>query len=291
MAKYQYNPDAEKWPFLARSLLTDSEKIFHATLKDALPEYVIYVQVPLSQMLRVERGHDEHAWNNRINRMSVDFVVSDEFTRIIAAIELDDPSHDNPKRQADDAKKDKALQSAGIRVLRWRVECMPDRELVRATVLDGPSQEIEKSDTTAILKPLELLLMRGKPPSFLEKYGRWVAVLTFVAFIGVLTLLPKGESEQPQIDLTSKVAPAFEGVSLPMDRTSRAVLPATSQTIPPPLTVQASTGGDDVSLRSVERMDSESLAEQECQSWKNSNILEPTAEKRRKIAELCVQVE
>ncbi len=102
---YSYDPNQEVWPFEKRSLLTETEQRFYKILKEAIPEYPIYIQVPLSQMMRVKNGYDRHNWNNRVNRMSVDFVVCDHQTHIIAAIELDDPSHDNEKRQADDAKK------------------------------------------------------------------------------------------------------------------------------------------------------------------------------------------
>lgn len=91
-------------------------------------------------MMRVKNGYDRYNWNNRVNRMSVDFVVCDHGTHIIAAIELDDPSHDNEKRQADDAKKDKALGSANIKVIRYRVENMPNHSKIRLDVI-GEQQE------------------------------------------------------------------------------------------------------------------------------------------------------
>jgi|GEM_PF-3149896 len=137
---YSYDPNQEVWPFEKRSLLTETEQRFYKILKEAIPNHPIYIQVPLSQMMRVKNGYDRHNWNNRVNRMSVDFVVCDHQTHIIAAIELDDPSHDNEKRQADDAKKDKALSSAGIKVIRYRVENMPNPSKIRLDVM-GEQQE------------------------------------------------------------------------------------------------------------------------------------------------------
>ena len=138
--RYSYDPNQEVWPFEKRSLLTETEKRFYKILKEAIPNYPIYIQVPLSQMMRVKNGYDRHNWNNRVNRMSVDFVVCDHQTHIIAAIELDDPSHDNEKRQADDAKKDKALSSAGIKIIRYRVENMPNHSKISLDVM-GKQQE------------------------------------------------------------------------------------------------------------------------------------------------------
>lgn len=138
---YSYDPNQEVWPFEKRSLLTETEQRFYKILKEAIPEYPIYIQVPLSQMMRVKYGYDRHNWNNRVNRMSVDFVVCDHHTHIIAAIELDDPSHDNEKRQADDAKKDKALGSANIKVIRYRVENMPNLSKIRLDVMNEQKAE------------------------------------------------------------------------------------------------------------------------------------------------------
>jgi hypothetical protein len=51
---------------------------------------------------------------NRINRMSYDFVICDKASTVIAAIELDDKSHESEHRIASDAKKSKATMDAGL---------------------------------------------------------------------------------------------------------------------------------------------------------------------------------
>lgn len=61
----------------------------------------------------------------------------------VAAIELDDPSHENTDARLRDAKKDKSLKDANVQLIRWRVEAMPDvteirREFLRrGLVVDG----------------------------------------------------------------------------------------------------------------------------------------------------------
>lgn len=114
------------WPYNRKSLLTFTEQRFFALLHEALPEHQIFVQVALNQMIKVDNSYNWAKWYNRIAQMSVDFVISNNKGYVIAAIELDDKSHDNPKRQAQDAKKDKALTSAGIYMLRYRCESMPN---------------------------------------------------------------------------------------------------------------------------------------------------------------------
>lgn len=127
------------WPYVARVLMTDTECVLFARLQQALPEYLIFTQVQLSRIIEVKIApgeRDEHGWLNRINRMSVDFVIcAADGQTILAAIELDDASHERKDRQVADAKKDRALVTAGIRVIRWPVRGMPDARQIRSTFL------------------------------------------------------------------------------------------------------------------------------------------------------------
>ncbi|MDD4929829.1 MAG: DUF2726 domain-containing protein [Gallionella sp.] len=60
------------------------------------------------------------------NEGILDFVVCNKDFSIVAVIELDDATHQRQDRQAADAKKDKALASAGVRIIRWQVMSIPD---------------------------------------------------------------------------------------------------------------------------------------------------------------------
>ncbi|GAA6132796.1 DUF2726 domain-containing protein [Halopseudomonas sabulinigri] len=127
---FKYAPD-EAWPFAKRRLITDTEMVLFERLKEALPEHYIFTQVQLSQMVSIKKGHSFQRWFARISRMSVDFVVTDKNLNTIAAIELDDKTHYlDEQRQAADAKKDKVLTAAGIRVIRWRCEVMPSKDQI-----------------------------------------------------------------------------------------------------------------------------------------------------------------
>ena len=115
-------------------MLTHTEQRFFALLHEALPEHQIFVQVALNQMIKVDGRNNWASWYYRIAQMSVDFVISDNKGYIIAAIELDDKTHDNDKGRAKDAKKNKALNSAGIEVLRYRCEAMPTINTVQKDI-------------------------------------------------------------------------------------------------------------------------------------------------------------
>jgi len=127
----------EAWPFYAKKPLSQPEQILYFRLTKALPEYIVLAQVQLSRLLGVKKGNNFHAWNNRINRMSADFVVCNKDSSVIAVIELDDASHARENRQSADTKKDKALSSADIRVVRWQVKAIPDEATIKAAFLSN----------------------------------------------------------------------------------------------------------------------------------------------------------
>lgn len=125
------------FPFSPMPVMTRSEVVFFKKLQQALPEYLIFGQVQLSRLITPNEDEaDKSFWLNRINRMSVDYVViAPDCRTTLVAIELDDWSHDSRRRQQADAKKDKALSSAGIAIMRFHGEQMPSVEELRHEIL------------------------------------------------------------------------------------------------------------------------------------------------------------
>ena len=134
-AKRQSGKSDALWPFYAKKPLTQPEQILYFRLRNALPDHIILAQVQLSRFLGVKKGNNFHAWNNRINRMSADFVVCNKDSSIVAVIELDDESHEREDRKTADSKKNKALSSAGIPIVRWQVKMLPDEPKIKASIL------------------------------------------------------------------------------------------------------------------------------------------------------------
>lgn len=125
------------WPFYAKKLLSSPEQVLYFRLCKALPERIVLAQVGLSRILGVKKGNNFGEWFNRINRMSADFVLCSKDSTIVAVIELDDASHEKTDRKAADAKKDKALSSAGISVVRWQAKSIPDEAAIKAAFAYG----------------------------------------------------------------------------------------------------------------------------------------------------------
>ena len=75
-----------EWPFYARKLMSAPEQVLYFKLCRALPECIVLSQVGLSRILGVKKGNKFHEWNNRINRMSADFVIGAKDASVLAVM-------------------------------------------------------------------------------------------------------------------------------------------------------------------------------------------------------------
>ncbi len=121
---------AGPWPFYVKKPLSQPEQVLYHRLVRALPDHIVLAQVQVSRVLGVKKGSNFIEWNNRINRMSYDFVVCAKDSTVVAAIELDDKSHDSNRRAETDEKKNKATADAGLRLIRWNVKALPDESTI-----------------------------------------------------------------------------------------------------------------------------------------------------------------
>lgn len=108
--------------YLKDSLFSAAERSFLGVVERNLPVGVrIFGKVRLEDFLGVVRGleaGERQAARNRINRKHVDFLlVRATDLKPLAAIELDDRSHDEADRQQRDSFVDSAFASAGLPIL------------------------------------------------------------------------------------------------------------------------------------------------------------------------------
>ena len=123
--------------YRAKPLLTENEKKWYKAIKEAAPNAHVFAQVALNQLVRAEGSSS--AWysaHNKINARSLDFVVLNNDMNAILAIEIDDRSHLKAKRQADDEKKNNALQQAGIPLLRIPATPVLTGDQVKLKIVD-----------------------------------------------------------------------------------------------------------------------------------------------------------
>jgi very-short-patch-repair endonuclease len=130
---------AKPWPLEAkRQLLSERERALYQRLVQSLPHHIVLAQVQLLQVLNFKRGTRTQAIANRFNQLSLDFLILNPDTSIVAAVELDDATHTRESARQADARKDHALKSAGVPLIRWNAKNLPDRvAILAATVATG----------------------------------------------------------------------------------------------------------------------------------------------------------
>jgi Protein of unknown function (DUF2726) len=138
----------EPWPVSARDLLSRREKKLYQTLVALYPDDRLLVQVALSQLISVDRNHPQsESIRARYKQLVADFVLCRSDLSVVAVIELDDRTHAWPKRKAADARKNKALADARIRLVRIPAGRLPSPDTLRALVDAGAVEKGAREET------------------------------------------------------------------------------------------------------------------------------------------------
>ena len=113
--------------YYCRRPLTENEQVMYWRLVRALPDHIVLAQVAMSRCIATKTK----AAFGTISQKSLDFVICDKSSAIIAAIEIDDETHRAKSRAKADATKDAALKAAGIRCIRWPAKNLPNEKEIR----------------------------------------------------------------------------------------------------------------------------------------------------------------
>ena len=137
-----------------------AELSFYHVLKVAVSEeYDIFAKVRLADLISVNKGMDRAEWGkafNKIKAKHIDFILCHKNTsEIICAIELDDQSHSQTKRQQRDEFVTKALEVTKIPFVRFDVirtyQSEVVKNLIRSTVTPNVLEEAMTSTFDNIL--------------------------------------------------------------------------------------------------------------------------------------------
>ncbi len=107
------------------TLLTKAETRFYFALQNCVGnEWAIFAMVRIADVLSVDNAQSPgRGWFNRISNKHVDFVLCDPDTlAVVAAIELDDASHERQDRIERDEFVNAAFRSAGLPLIRVPVQ-------------------------------------------------------------------------------------------------------------------------------------------------------------------------
>ena len=133
---------AGEWPLVGRPILTKCEREWHQAMLRACPGHHVFAQVSLSQLIALEPDVAKPtALRNHFQQLVADFVICRADYDVLAVIEVDDASHERPSRRDSDARKQKAVESAGFRFVRIPSRSRPSESLVRQLL--GIEQEAE----------------------------------------------------------------------------------------------------------------------------------------------------
>lgn len=156
------------WPPQAVRIMTAPERKAYEILRRALPQHMVLAQVPLSRFVSVPVRHSYAEWLDRVGRLSVDLLVCDFSSRIIAAIEIRG-AEETPRAQLRHERMSQVLRAAGLKVHVWPVHDLPSlgevREMFGVTSEGTASQPmplVDRAGRTAIPVPeMQELLSAG----------------------------------------------------------------------------------------------------------------------------------
>ena len=119
-------------------VLTQHERQAWRTLVQAFPDHVILAQVPLQRFLKVPKRHSYGEWLHRVGRLTADLLVCDAATQVLAVVEVHSPRDSERSKQRHD-RLSRVLKEAGVRLVVWIENAIPNADVARTTVLPLPA--------------------------------------------------------------------------------------------------------------------------------------------------------
>ncbi|MDP1692829.1 MAG: DUF2726 domain-containing protein [Burkholderiaceae bacterium] len=156
------------WPPEVTRLLSGGERAAHESLVKALPECIIFSQVPLARFIRVPRRHSYAEWLTRVGHLSVDFLICDRASLVIGAVSLH-AMQESERAARRRARMSRVLKAAGIKVFVWREQSIPTPESAREQIIQrtgaiDPTLPPITIGTPKTLKPAHTATGNGKLP-------------------------------------------------------------------------------------------------------------------------------
>lgn len=154
LKRQQAGPSKELTYEARKDLFSPAERSFLGVLEQAVAgQYCIFGKVRLGDLIQPGSGHSQSrrtGARNRINQKHVDFVLCQpETLAVVGAVELDDSSHRRKARSDRDDFVDRALESAGIQLVRFAARkgyAVAEVAAKLAEVLSPKEDETESAD-------------------------------------------------------------------------------------------------------------------------------------------------
>jgi hypothetical protein len=121
------------WPPSVTRALTGAEREARDVLTRGLPECLILAQVPLARFIKVPRRNSYTEWLRRAGYMSADLLVCDRTSLVLAVVSIQS-DRESPRAKDRRAVMMQVLKAAGVKMLVWRENAIPDPDDARAMV-------------------------------------------------------------------------------------------------------------------------------------------------------------
>lgn len=122
------------WPPEATRVLDLHERLALQALQRALPDHLMLAAVPLAGFLNVPRRHSYTEWLKRVGHLSVDLMVCDSSSQVVAVVLLRKPN-DSAKRLRRTERIVRVLEAARVRVLVLNAGALPAPDALREAVV------------------------------------------------------------------------------------------------------------------------------------------------------------
>lgn len=122
------------WPPEVTRLLSGGERAAHETLVKALPECMIFSQVPLARFIGVPRRNSYADWLTRVGHLSADFLICDRASLVIGVVALQ-TMQESERAARRRARMSRVLKAAGVKVFVWREQAIPAPAAAREQII------------------------------------------------------------------------------------------------------------------------------------------------------------
>lgn len=108
---------------LTQRIFSEKEGYFYRDVRPIADKLglIVFTKMRVADLLYIPKGtENEKAWFNRIKAKHIDFILVDRDYHIRLLVEVDDPTHNRPDRQARDQEVDEMFRQQGLEVLHLR---------------------------------------------------------------------------------------------------------------------------------------------------------------------------
>lgn len=147
------------WPPQAVRVMTLAERQAYELLRRAMPRnHMILAQVPLARFISVPTENPHGQWLKRVGRLSVDLLVCDSSSRVVAAIDVRG-ENESTRTVERHERLTKVLKAAQVPVHTWKEGELPNLQDARAlfqTSRRDDSDGLPESDDPRFLPQPEI---------------------------------------------------------------------------------------------------------------------------------------